>query len=320
MNSPIVSVVIPLWVASGRFFHDLERFNELDYPNFEVLIVSDREIELPDGPFRLVLTGIDRTGPAEKRDTALREARGDILAFIDDDAYPRRDWILNAVRHFDDPEIYGVGGPGITPPEDSFRALAGGAVYESYFGSGPLLYRFRPVGKLRFVDDFPAYNLFFRKEALEKIGGWGSTFYGGEDTKVCLEVVKSGGKLLYDPEVIVYHHHRELFGKHLQQISNVGLHRGYFVKKYPETSRRLLYFLPSVFSVGYLAFFVLSFVSNGLRNAFWICTAVVLALFFISAPARNPLVRGMAAVGILFHHIFYGLSFIKGLFKRELKR
>ena len=93
MEFPRVSVIIPLWAVRERFINNLEQFRKIDYPDFEVYVVSDSEVELPSGPFRLILTGKERTGPAEKRDAALREAHGEILAFIDDDAYPRSDWI-----------------------------------------------------------------------------------------------------------------------------------------------------------------------------------------------------------------------------------
>ena len=44
----------------------------------------------------------------------------------------------------------------------------------------------------RTVDDYPAYNLFVRREALEHVGGWGTTFYGGEDTVLCLKLAEAG--------------------------------------------------------------------------------------------------------------------------------
>ena len=49
--------------------------------------------------------------PAEKRDRGVRESNGEIVAIIDDDAYPESDWLTNAVRHFENPDIAAVGGP-----------------------------------------------------------------------------------------------------------------------------------------------------------------------------------------------------------------
>src|SRR3989304_6744662 len=129
---PKVSIVIPLWVIEPRFFEDLKKFESLDYPNYEVLGMTDTKIEAPGKLVKVVLTGKKRTGPAEKRDIALKVAKGEIIAFIDDDAYPKPDWLKKAVRNFKDEKIAGVGGPGLTPPEEGFREQITGVVYSSY--------------------------------------------------------------------------------------------------------------------------------------------------------------------------------------------
>lgn len=50
--------------------------------------------------------------------------------------HPRSDWLKNAVRHFDDPNIAAVGGPAVTPPDDSFWQRVSGAVFLSKIGGG----------------------------------------------------------------------------------------------------------------------------------------------------------------------------------------
>ncbi|MFQ6136538.1 MAG: glycosyltransferase [Candidatus Hydrothermarchaeales archaeon] len=49
----------------------------------------------------------------------IENSAGELLAFIDSDAYPRKDWLKNAVKYFSNPEIAAVGGPGLTPEEDN---------------------------------------------------------------------------------------------------------------------------------------------------------------------------------------------------------
>jgi len=80
----------------------------LDYPVFELIVVSDAEVDLPVG-VKLVVSGAGRdTGPGEKRDLGMRFADADFFAFIDDDAFPRSDWLIQAVRLFDDETIGAV--------------------------------------------------------------------------------------------------------------------------------------------------------------------------------------------------------------------
>lgn len=333
-SAPKMSIIIPLHNCSERFLKDFSHFRSLEYPDFEVVIVADeplfneatnprcaelKRLERP-GLVSVVSTGRQLTGPGEKRDLGAEKATGEIYAFIDDDAYPRPDWLRSVLKSFDDPQVAAVGGPGVTPPEDNLLAQASGAVYASPLGSGQALYRFiqrRP----REVDDFPAFNLFVRAEALKEVGGFASTYYGGEDTKLCLELVKSGKKILYRPEVLVFHHRRPLFFGHLKQIANVGLHRGYFVKMYPETSRRLFYFLPSIVVMVLFLGAILSAFSNIVAAILLLSLAGYFVVAFVSTmPASRLKVALLGAAGIMATHIVYGCAFIRGLTLKHLDK
>ena len=244
--TPLVSVIVPVHRPAPAFRRCVDEVLALEGEDHELVVVSDCPIGgLPDR-VKLVVTGSSTdTSPAEKRDAAQAVALGEVLAFIDDDAFPANDWLSRALARLDDREIAAVGGPGLTPAGSGFRERAGGAFYESYFGSGQLRARFRPVGHVRPVDDWPAFNFIVRREALAVVGGWQSTFYGGEDTKLCLALRDAGFRIVYDPEVVVYHHRRPIFGSHLRQVGNVGRHRGYFARAFGGTSVRPIYFAPS---------------------------------------------------------------------------
>ncbi|RJP65659.1 MAG: glycosyltransferase [Candidatus Abyssobacteria bacterium SURF_17] len=333
-SMPKISVIIPLHTCSARFLKDFAHFRSLEYPDFEILIVADeptlseaanpRYPELKrlekSGLVTLLSTGKQLTGPAEKRDIGIQKAAGDICAFIDDDAYPRPDWLRSAVGFFDDPRVAAVGGPGVTPPEDNLFEQASGAVFASPLGSGHTLHRFvqrRP----REVDDFPAFNLLVRSEVLSEVNGFSSTYYGGEDTKLCLEIVKLGKKILYRPEVVVFHHRRPLFRPHVKQIANVGVHRGYFAKTYPETSRRLFYFLPSLVVLALFFGVILSFFSKLIAALLLIGLGSYFAVAFVSImPASRLSVALLGAVGIMASHIVYGCAFIRGLTLKHMDR
>src|SRR3989344_8647399 len=110
MSKPLVSIIIPLYVTIDRFFADFKKFDYLDYDNFEVIVVSDKKVKLPklSKSSRLLLTHKNATGPAEKRDLAIKKAKGEICAFIDDDAYPDQEWLKNAVGEFKNSKISAV--------------------------------------------------------------------------------------------------------------------------------------------------------------------------------------------------------------------
>jgi len=319
MDVQKISIIIPLFAASERFFADLVHFSNLDYSDYEILIVCDRRINVDMKNAKLILTNQYQTGPAEKRDIAIKQATGKLCAFIDDDAYPDKNWLREAVKHFEDPQVGAVAGPGLTPFEDNIFQKAGGAVYESIFGSGKYRYRFIS-DKLREVDDYPAYNLIIRKTLLEEIGGFNSTFYGGEDTKVCLCIIRACKKIIYDPNVIVYHHRRSLFIDHLKQIKNIGIHRGYFVKAFPETSLKLPYFLPSIISIFFVLGLILSTIFRQIRFFFLLGLLVGFVTVFLSTLRKNMIISFLASFGVIATHVTYGFAFIKGIMTKKLTR
>jgi hypothetical protein len=158
-------------------------------------------------------------------------------------------------------------------------------------------------------------------------GGFNCRYYPGEDTKLCLELTKRLGKrIIYDPEVVVYHHRRPLFWEHFRQIGRYAIHRGYFVKAFPATSRRPLYFLPTVFVAGLLGGGI-----GALTPVRALRTAYVLALATYGAAlgatwldlvrrTRRPVLAAVATLGVVLTHLVYGVLFLKGMLARELVR
>lgn len=316
-----VSVIIPLHRDNPGFRQCLNGCLALDYASVEVIVVSDAPVAVPVG-VKLVLSGAGRdTGPGEKRDLGMHAAHGDYFAFIDDDAVPRSDWLTQAVRLFNDATIGAVAGPGVTPPGSAWTERVGGAFYESWLGSGPYRYRFRPARR-RDVDDYPAYNLVVRRDAADHVKGWGTGFYGGEDTVICLALVEAGWRIVYDPSVVVYHQRRPVLFRHLAQVGNVGMHRGYFVKAYPRTSLRFSYFLPTLGTAALAGLMLAAFVSATARMLLFATGAVYLvAGISIGLAEKYPPLVALALPAVaLASHLVYGVQFVRGLLTARLHR
>ncbi|MBN2288236.1 MAG: glycosyltransferase, partial [Candidatus Glassbacteria bacterium] len=266
---------------------------------------------------RVVATG--RVGPSTKRDRALQEASGEILAFLDDDAYPVSDWLTNAVRNFSRPEVAAVGGPAVTPPSDSLLQQASGDIYASILVGGTYNYRYIQ-GRYREVEDYPTCNLLVRKDVFARTGGFDTRYWPGEDTFFCLKLVRDlGMKIVYEPDAIVYHHRRELYRGHLRQIRSYALHRGYFVKRFPETSLKPAYFLPSLFVLGLVLGppAALAWPDLGVLYGGAVAFYLLLALGF-AALSFNPLRAWYVFSGTVLSHLTYGAYFIRGLLARRL--
>lgn len=301
-----VSIIIPVTGWNRYLEENIRHCLSLNYPDYEILVLPDSPLSQMDGRVRVLPTG--RIGPAAKRNIGIQKAGGEIIAFIDDDTYPERGWLKNAVKNFSDTKIAAVGGPAVTPPGDTVFQLASGCVYSSLMGGGSYRYRYMP-GKRRFVDDYPSCNFIVRKDVLTKLGGFQTNFWPGEDTALCLDIVKKlNKKIVYDPEALIYHHRRPLFKPHLKQIKAYALHRGYFAKRFPKTSLRLSYFLPTVF--------VLFLMFGWLFSVRFYFGVILLYLILAVISARLKI---LTFLGIITTHITYGVWFIKGLFSRRLE-
>ncbi|MCK5659670.1 MAG: glycosyltransferase [Alphaproteobacteria bacterium] len=321
MKKLSVAIIIPVKGFNDKLKQCLEKCLELDYVDYEVMVFPDElspEFDEFKGRIRVISTG--SMGPAEKRDLALKHSNAEIFAFLDDDAYPEPDWLKNAVGHFEKEEVAAVGGPSVTPPESTFASVVSGIALSCAVVSGPYTYRYVP-GKEMEVKDYPSCNFIVRRDVFEKLGGFDTTFWPGEDTKLCLQITHElKKKIIYDPEVLVYHHRRPLFIPHLKQVWSYALHRGYFVKKFSETSLKLSYFLPSLLFLSLVIGVPLSFASPIVRGAFLSGLSLYLVLTFASSIHSDGRLIPLICLGILSTHLTYGVGFLRGLAMRRLAR
>ena len=321
-RDPMVSIVIACPGDSWMLRECLAAIAAQTYRNFEVIVLPDGRTVFGQTTTTIIPTG--KVRPAEKRNIGINAAKGDLVAFIDDDAYPDAHWLEYAVKYFGDESIGAVGGPGVTPPGDGFLARAGGRVYDSLLVSGNYRYRYKAGGVRRDVDDYPSCNLIVRTGILKAIGGYRTDFWPGEDTLLCKDIIDSGKRIVYDPWVVVFHHRRALFGPHLRQLGRYAFHRGYFVKRYPSNSLHLSYFVPSAFVAYLLLWLPVSCIS--VHGAFAECAQMLFlavplslyaALVVATSFAANPLMWAMTAAGIVASHVCYGVRFVQGLFARR---
>lgn len=331
--NPFVSIIVIDYKKNNPYLVEcLDALQRQTYLHYEIILVTDYPNKLHYPKIHKKSYGY-YVGPAEKRDTGASMAKGEILAFIDDDAYPSPFWLEKLVKHFRIRSVAGVGGPGITPDGVSWQEEASGWASASPVGAGPYTYRFLPETK-RFVDDYPSMNLAVRKSDFDLVGGYDSNFWPGEDTKLCLDLThRLNKKIVYDPKVLVHHHRRPLWRSHLRQNGNFGLHRGYFARILPETSFKPIYFLPSLMDLGlvYLIFvLLLSFRARpGIYTDFPILyftqiiglclfTLYFLALFFNGLwvfKKSKKLSQAVISIPVIFiTHLWYGLRFLQGFF------
>jgi glycosyltransferase involved in cell wall biosynthesis len=316
-----ISVVIPLRRLNTYVRQALAALAQQTYRDFDVYVVTDEPETIACAGLTVHCLSSGAVPPNYKRKMAAERSDADVVALLDDDAYPVAGWLAAAIRHFADPEVVAVGGPGVTPPDDPPAQQASGAIYASPLVSAGYVYRYLPA-EARDVDDYPSCNLFVRRAPFVKHVGECLRYWPGEDTKLCMLLTKSEGKrIVYEPEAVVYHHRRALFWGHFRQVWNYAVHRGFFAKRYPDTSLRPQYFVPSTFVVvGVLAIPALVFLpsSRAALIALGLVYGGLVSAAALRSRAAGECSRGLVALGISLTHVTYGIGFLSGLSRREL--
>lgn len=316
-----ISVVIPLKRINDYVRECLDHLSRQTYGNFDVYVITDDPETCETQGLDVHFLSSGPVPPNYKRMQAAAASDAEIVALIDDDAFPVPGWLAAGARHFAGDDVIAVGGPGVTPDGDGVEQQASGAVYASPLVSASFVYRYLPRAA-RDVDDFPSCNLMVRRQPFLATVGECLRYWPGEDTKLCLLLIqRSGKRIVYEPAAIVNHHRRKLFWGHFRQVWNYAVHRGFFAKRYPETSRRPTYFVPTVFVAANLAALIAVLAVAPARP--WVAglAAIYTATVFAAAVASRRSHRAPAwlvAVGIYLTHVTYGIGVAVGLVRREL--
>jgi succinoglycan biosynthesis protein ExoA len=302
-SEPRVTLVVPTKPGQAEI-KSVEAARRLDYPRekLEIIIARGRQ-------------------PAIQRNRAIQEASGEIIYFLDDDAEPAPDALRRAIEHFRDPTVQMVGGPNLCPPEAPFLEQVFAVVLGSWIAFGPSRARYDRVGKSRTSSEKELIlcNLLARRTTLLEFGGFDEALYPNEENALMDKLQKRGGRLIYDPDVVVHRRPRSTLAAFCKMLMTYGRGRAEQFRLHP-TLGSALNFVPPVFLVYFIAFHIAALL---LPPSGWMLLAAALmccywlALFaqtFVSM-TRKGFARAVGALPLLFAtHIFYGLGFWRGLF------
>jgi GT2 family glycosyltransferase len=226
---PRVSVVVCTYNGARTIRDCLDGLSRLDYPDYEVIVVDDGSSDATgviarQYDCRLIQT--ENRGLANARNTGLAAATGEIIAYLDDDAYPDPDWLKYLAATFLRTGYAGVGGPNIAPPGD-------GPIAECVARApgGPV----HVLVTDREAEHIPGCNMAFRKSCLEAIGGFDPQFRtAGDDVDVCWRLQERGWTLGFHPAAMVWHHRRNSLRTYWRQQIGYGRAEALLERKWPE--------------------------------------------------------------------------------------
>jgi GT2 family glycosyltransferase len=228
-DQPKISVVVCSHNGAATIEETCQGLRRLEYPCYEVIVVDDgstdatAEIARRHG-FRLIST--ENRGLSSARNTGLEAATGEIVAYLDDDAYPDRHWLTYLAEAYRTGAYVGVGGPNLPPPDDG-----GVAACVAHAPGNPA----HVLVSDREAEHIPGCNCSFRTDALRAIGGFDPLFrVAGDDVDVCWRLRERGWRLGFSPAAVVWHHRRGSLRAYWRQQRGYGRAEALLERKWPE--------------------------------------------------------------------------------------
>ena len=215
---PKVSVVVCVYNGERTMNACLASLEKLNYPNYEVMVVNDGSTDgtrqIAEGYDYIRLIDQENKGLSEARNVGTKAATGDIIAFTDADCMADPDWLTHLVARFQSSEFGAVGGPNLTPPDDSFVAscvaVSPGAPTHVLLDD-------------EVAEHIPGCNMAFRREALEAIDGFDPIFRAaGDDVDLCWRLQNKGYKIGFSPAAVVWHFRRNTIRDYIKQQRGYG--------------------------------------------------------------------------------------------------
>ena len=261
--------------------------------------------------------------PSAQRNAGLRAARGDLVYFLDDDSQPERHTLRRAAAYFSDPQVQMVGGPNLCPAEAPALEQVFALVLGTRLAFGPSRARYLAVGKVRVSSEKELIlcNLVARRKPVLELGGFNEALYPNEENALMDELQQRGGKLIYDPELIVHRRPRATLAAFARMLRTYGRGRAEQFRETP-TLGSALNFAPPLFLLYLVALPFLAGLAPG--GLLWVLPLALYSLLvLIQGVALVPsggVGHALAALPLMaLTHILYGFGFWRGLFTR-LKR
>jgi len=230
---PPISVVVCTHNGAATLGECLDRVGALDYPDFELIAVLDgcsdecAEIARSHGA---IVKETNHRGLGHARNVGIETARGEIVAFLDDDAFPDPDWLRFIADRLRGGRFAGVGGPNIPPDDEGLVAecvaAAPGGPIHVLFSDGE-------------AEHVPGCNMAFRKDVLEEAGGFDERFrVAGDDVDICWRLQEDGHRIGFSAGAVVMHRRRDSVRRYLRQQCGYGKAEALLERKWPSRYNR----------------------------------------------------------------------------------
>jgi len=297
----MISVIIPSYNSEKTIHKCLDSLlNQTYKSDYEIILIDSSDDNTPNivssNYPRIELTHLNqKTDPGTARNIGIKESKGNIIAFIDSDCIAAEDWLENIEEaHKDSYDVIG----GAVCCANAQDDIVGWVGYIAEFRE------FLPSLSKREVEHIPTCNISYKKRIFNRFGMFKGEYYPQEDLVYNYNLRKNGERILYDPDIQVYHHSRSHLKNFLNHQKKIGIItakvlktidlNGTFIVRNPEIAVILIPFLPIVK---------------------FIRTIIIFLRYQPCVIVRRPLVIFLFALGLFY----WVIGFTLGTYKKELR-
>jgi len=237
---PMFSVVVCTYNGGHRMRTCLWALQELDYPNYEVIVVddgsSDDTAEVVGRFSEVRLISLEHGGLSAARNRGAEEAQGEIIAYTDDDCEPDAGWLKWLAHEFAKGGWDACGGPNLPPVPSGGDHVEN--IDEAVVASAPGAPSHVLLNDVE-AEHLPGCNLVVKKEALIDIGGFDANYWvAGDDVDFCWRLRGAGYRMGFCGAAFVWHRRRTSLLRYFKQQYGYGKAEALLMRDHPEKFRR----------------------------------------------------------------------------------
>ena len=231
MSKALISVIIAARNSEETLSKCLDSVTKIQDPAFEIFVVddgsTDRTGSIAAGYPGVKLLRTSGIGPSAARNKAVKEARGDFIAFTDSDCIVPQEWLTELRRGFTEESVAGTGGVQESPADEVPFARK---VHWFLAAFGFMTNYMQTATTMREVDHNASCNVMYRKVVYQKFCGFLEAFWPGEDLEFDHRLGKAGRKLTMNPKAVVYHYRTRTWEGFKQMMFRYGWAQGKLVR------------------------------------------------------------------------------------------
>jgi glycosyltransferase involved in cell wall biosynthesis len=309
------SFIIPVYNRPHEIKELLESFLNFEGEHtFEIVIIEDGSSKTSEDIVNTFQSQLDiayyykrNSGPGDSRNFGMQKAKGNYFIILDSDVILPSHYLIEVKKFLDKSYYDCFGGPDAAHASFTSLQKAINFAMTSFITTGGIR------GGKQQVEDFQprSFNMGLSKTAFLASSGFGK-IHPGEDPDLALRLHKLGFKTTLIETAFVYHKRRISWSKFYNQVHKFGMVRPILNQWHP-SSKSLVYWFPSLFSLGLLIAIVLLLFNITLPlylYALYFVLAFVLALI----SNKSITVAFQAMLAILIQFFGYGYGFIKSTF------